>query len=62
MLSTNNPRFNFLSLFVAVLGLRCYAGFSPVQQVGLFSSCGARVSHCSGSSCGGAQAELLRGM
>ena len=34
MLSTNNPRFNFLSLFVAVLGLRCYAGFSPVAASG----------------------------
>ena len=33
-LSTNNPRFNFLSLFVAVLGLRCCAGFSPAAVSG----------------------------
>ena len=40
--------FIFIYLFLAALGLRCCAR--------AFSSCGSRASHCSGFSCGGAQA------
>jgi len=42
-------------IFVPVLGLRCWAGFLQLQWGGLFSSCGARASHCSGFSFWGAQ-------
>ena len=34
MLSPNNPLYNFLYLFVAMLGLRCSAGFSLVAASG----------------------------
>lgn len=36
------------SLFWAVLGLRCWAGFSLVVE-GLLSGCGARAFHCGAS-------------
>ena len=45
-------------LFLAVLGLHCCMGFSLVaasRRELLFSSCGARASHCSGFSCCEAQ-------
>ena len=48
--------FNFFYLFLAVLGLRCCAGFSQVAARGLLSSCNAWAFHCSGFSCGGAHA------
>ena len=37
MLSPNSPLYNFLYLFVAVLGLRCSAGFSLVAAIGVYS-------------------------
>ena len=44
-------------LFLAVLGLRCCAGFfSSCSEWGLLSGCGAWASHCRGFSWCGAQA------
>ena len=44
---------NCIYLFIAVLGLHCCVGFSPVQRAGgLRSSCSAKVSHCGGFPCG----------
>ena len=45
----------FVTLFLPVLGLRCWVGFLQLQWGGLFSSCGARASYCSGFSFCGAQ-------
>ena len=43
---------NFIYLFLAVLDLRCCAGFfSSCSKQGLLSSCGVRASHCSDFSC-----------
>ena len=47
--------FNFC-LFLAVLGLCCWVGFSRVVMSGGYSSCGAQASHYSGLSWFGAQA------
>ena len=52
--------YDFIYLFLAVLGLHCYIGFfSSSRKQGQLSSCGAQASHCCGFchrlSCGGAQ-------
>ena len=47
--------YNFIYLFLAVLGLRCCEDFSLVAASGGYSSCGTWASHCSGFSCWGAQ-------
>ena len=51
--STCSDRHSLLSfkknmyLFLAVLGLRCFTGFSLIAESrGYSSSCGARASHC----------------
>ena len=47
----------FICLFLAVLGLCCFArAFSGYSEQGLLSSCGAWACHCSGFSCCGVQA------
>ena len=43
-------------LFLALMGLCCCKQAFSSFFKGLFSSCGVRASHCSGSSCYGAQA------
>ena len=41
-----------LNLFLAALGLHCYAqAFSSCSELGLLSSCRAQASHCHGFSC-----------
>ena len=42
--------------FLAVLGLCCLTGFSPVAASGGYSLVAVQTSHCSGLSCSGAQA------
>ena len=39
--------FNFIYLFLAVLGPRCFEGFSLVLASGGYSSCGEQASRCS---------------
>ena len=46
----------FIYLFLAVLGLRFCEGFLQLRQAGATLHRGARVSHCRGLSCCGAQA------
>ena len=43
---------NFFCNFLAVLGLRCSAGFSLVEELGVTLQCCAWASRCSGLSCG----------
>ena len=44
---------HFIYLFLAMVGLRCCLGFSPVAtEWGLLSSCRARASLCGGFSWG----------
>ena len=53
----------FIYLFLVVLGLCCCTwAFSSCGEWGLLSSWSARVSHCGGFSCCGAQAQLLCSM
>ena len=42
----------YIDLFLAVLGLRCFMGFSLVAGSGGNSSCSVQASHCGGLSCG----------
>ena len=50
------PLYLFVYLFLAELGLCCYAlAFLCFQWAGLISSCGVQTSHCSGFSCWGLQ-------
>ena len=46
-------------LFLAVLGLHCYAGFSLVIESRGYSSCSEWASQGSGFSCCGAQASVV---
>ena len=46
-------QFLFIYLFLAMLGLHCYTGFS---LVGVRGGCGVQTSHCGGFSCFRAQA------
>ena len=46
----------FTYLFLAMPVFVAVCGLSLVTENGVLSSCGARVSHCSGFSCWGAQA------
>ena len=49
---------DFIYLFMAVLGLHCYAGAFPnCGEQGLLSSWGAQTSHCGGFCCGPAWAQ-----
>ena len=48
--------YNFLSFFMAVLGLYCFAWAFSLQSVGATLHCGAKASLCGGSSCYGGQA------
>ena len=49
--------YKFIYLFLAALGLHCYArAFSSCGQRGATPHCGVRASHCGGFSCCGAQA------
>ena len=45
-----------IDLFLAVLGLRCFTGFSLVAGRGGNSSCSVQAFHCCGFSCHGARA------
>ena len=56
-LKYNVPFKKFIYLFLAVLGLCCYVGFSLVVVSGeQFFGCSAQASHCGGFSCRGAWA------
>ena len=47
--------YNFIYLFLAVLGLSfCMHTFPQLQQAGVTLCCGSRASHCGGFSCCGA--------
>ena len=51
----------FIYLFLAALGLRCYAwAFLKLQRVGAALCCGAGSSHCGGFSCCRARALSVR--
>ena len=53
--------FNYL--FLAVLGLCCFAWtFSSCSKRGLLSDCGAQASHCSGFSCRKSMGSRARGL
>ena len=52
LLSSSFLKKKIIDLFLAVLGLRCFTGFSLVAGSGGSSSCNVQASLCGGFSCG----------
>ena len=64
LLSSSLKKKKNIDLFLAVLGLRCFTGFSLVAGSGGSSSCSVQASLCGGFSCGvqGKRASVTRGV